>query len=446
MPTDAGAWLAYRAVARALRGRYDNGVPVTSQSALTVPNPYASLRIPDFRRFIVGVFVFTIAIQIQGTVVGWQVYELTHDKLALGLIGLAEALPFIGAALFAGHVADRHDRRRVALTALMLLVTCAATLFLLALLVQSKLLLPGIYAVIVASGLGRSFLMPARQALGAELVPRELYGNAIAWRSGTWQLAAVLGPAVGGLLYAVGGATLAYAADVVLMIAGLAAIALVRHRSAIRREHMEAVMPSLVTGIRFVWRQQIILGALSLDLFSVLFGGATALLPVFADDVLHVGPEGLGLLRAAPAIGAVAMSVVIAYAPPFRHSGRMLLRAVAAFGFCMIAFGLSTSFAVSVGVLALSGAADMVSVFIRSTLVQTMTPAHMLGRVSAVNAIFVGSSNEIGAFESGVTAKLLGTVPSVVLGGLATLVVVVVTAMRLPALRRLGRMDAPSIS
>ena len=419
---------------------------MTSQSALTVPNPYASLRIPDFRRFIVGVFVFTIAIQIQGTVVGWQVYELTHDKLALGLIGLAEALPFIGAALFAGHVADRHDRRRVALTALMLLVTCAATLFLLALLVQSKLLLPGIYAVIVASGLGRSFLMPARQALGAELVPRELYGNAIAWRSGTWQLAAVLGPAVGGLLYAVGGATLAYAADVVLMIAGLAAIALVRHRSAIRREHMEAVMPSLVTGIRFVWRQQIILGALSLDLFSVLFGGATALLPVFADDVLHVGPEGLGLLRAAPAIGAVAMSVVIAYAPPFRHSGRMLLRAVAAFGFCMIAFGLSTSFAVSVGVLALSGAADMVSVFIRSTLVQTMTPAHMLGRVSAVNAIFVGSSNEIGAFESGVTAKLLGTVPSVVLGGLATLVVVVVTAMRLPALRRLGRMDAPSIS
>ncbi len=444
MPTDAGAWRAYHAVARAMRDRYDNGVPETSQSALTAPSPYASLQIPDFRRFIIGLFAFTIAIQIQGTVVGWQVYELTHDKLALGLIGLAEALPFIGAALYAGHVADRYDRRLVTLAALVLLVTCAAALFLLALLVRSKILLPGIYAVIVASGLGRSFLMPARQALGAELVPRELYGNAITWRSGTWQLAAVLGPAIGGLLYAVGGATLAYAVDVVLMIAGFVAIALVRHRSVIRREHTEAVMLSLVTGIRFVWREQIILGALTLDLFSVLFGGATALLPVFADDILRVGPEGLGLLRAAPAIGAVATSVLLAYAPPFRHSGRMMLRAVAVFGFCMIAFGLSTSFAASVGVLALSGAADMVSVFIRSTLIQTMTPAHMLGRVSAVNAVFVGSSNEIGAFESGVTAKLFGTVPSVVLGGVATLAVVAVTSARLPALRRLGRMDSHS--
>lgn len=446
MPTDAGAWLAYRAVARALRGRYDNGVPETSRSALTTPSAYASLRIPDFRRFIIGLFAFTIAIQIQGTVVGWQVYELTHDKLALGLIGLAEAVPFIGAALYAGHIADRHDRRRVTLAALVLLVVCAATLFLLALLVRSNVLLPAIYTVIAASGLGRSFLMPARQALGAELVPRELYGNAITWRSGTWQLAAVLGPAIGGLLYAVGGATLAYAADVVLMIAGFAAIALVRHRSVIRPEHMEAVMRSLGTGIRFVWREQIILGALSLDLFSVLFGGATALLPVFADDILRVGPEGLGLLRAAPAIGAVATSVVLAYAPPFRNSGRILLRAVAAFGFCMIAFGLSTSFAVSVGVLALSGAADMVSVFIRSTLIQTMTPTHMLGRVSAVNAVFVGSSNEIGAFESGVTAKVFGTVLSVVMGGVATLAVVAVAAARLPALRRLGRMDTHSVA
>jgi MFS family permease len=419
-------------------------VPETSSSALSAPGAYASLRIPDFRRFIAGLFAFTVGIQIQGTVVGWQVYELTHDKLALGLIGLAEAVPFIGAALYAGHVADRHDRRRVTLSSLGLLVACAAMLLLLASLVRSRVLLTGIYTVIVASGLGRSFLMPARQALGAELVPRALYGNAIAWRSGTWQVAAVLGPAIGGVLYALGGATLAYAADVVLMIAGFAAIALVRHRSVIRREHTEAVMRSLGTGIRFVWREQIILGALSLDLFSVLFGGATALLPVFADDILRVGPAGLGLLRAAPAIGAVAMSAILAYAPPLQRSGRILLRAVAAFGFCMIAFGLSTNFAVSAGVLALSGAADMVSVFIRSTLIQTMTPTHMLGRVSAVNAVFVGSSNEIGAFESGVTAKLFGTVPSVVLGGVATLVVVGITAVRLPALRRLGRMDAHS--
>lgn len=418
------------------------GVPETSLSTLTVPGPYASLRIPDFRRYIIGLFTFTVAIQIQGTVVGWQVYELTHDKLALGLIGLAEALPFIGAALYAGHVADRHDRRGVALVALAVLVACSVALLFLPLVVRSTVLLPGIYAVIVASGLGRSFLLPARQALGAELVPRELYGNAITWRSGTWQLAAVLGPAIGGLLYAVGGPTLAYAADVALMVAGLVAIGMVRHRSAIQREHTEGMVRSLSTGIRFVWREQIILGALSLDLFSVLFGGATALLPVFADDILRVGPQGLGLLRAAPAIGAVATSVLLARVPPFRHTGRVLLRAVAVFGLCMIAFGLSTSFAVSVGVLVVSGAADMVSVFIRSTLIQTMTPTHMLGRVSAVNAIFTGSSNEIGAFESGVTAKLFGTVPSVVFGGVATLVVVVATAVRNPVLRRLGRMDA----
>lgn len=421
------------------QGRLRFGVPDTVSTA---QGPYASLRLPGFRRFIVGLFAFTIAIQIQGTVVGWQVYEITHDKLALGLIGLAEAVPFIGAALYAGHVADRHDRRRVALAALALLAACAAALLLLPVLARSAALLVGIYAVIIASGLCRSFLMPARQALGAELVPRALYANAIAWRSGTWQLAAVLGPAIGGLLYAVGGPTLAYSADVVLTIAGLVAFALVRHRSDLRREHTESVVRSLSTGIRFVWQEQIILGALSLDLFSVLLGGATALLPVFADDILHVGPQGLGLLRAAPAIGAVTMSLAIAWMPPLQRAGRALLRAVAAFGLCMIAFGLSTSFAVSVGVLALSGAVDMVSVFIRSTLIQTRTPTHLLGRVSAVNAIFVGSSNEIGAFESGVTARLFGTVPSVVFGGVATLVVVAVTAVRLPLLRRLGRLDA----
>ncbi|HEY4658501.1 MAG TPA: MFS transporter [Gemmatimonadaceae bacterium] len=405
--------------------------------------PYASLRIPDFRRYIVGLLTFTVAVQIQGTVVGWQMYELTHDKLALGLIGLAEALPFIGTALYAGHIADRHDRRRVALAALTVLAGCSAALLVLPMLLPGapKAVVRAIYGVIIVSGFARSFLQPARQALGAEIVPRELYGNAVTWRSGTWQLASVVGPAVGGLLYAIGGTTLSYAADVVLMLAGIGAIAMVRHRSDIRPEHTEAVGRSLATGIRFVWGEPILLGALSLDLFSVLFGGATALLPVFADEILHVGPQGLGLLRAAPAVGAVATSVVLAYASAFKRTGHVLLRAVAAFGLCMIAFGLSTSFVLSVAVLALGGAADMVSVFIRSTLIQTMTPTHMLGRVSSVNAIFVGSSNEIGAFESGVTAKLLGTVPSVVLGGLATLVVVAVTAARLPTLRKLGRMD-----
>ena len=390
-----------------------------------------------------GLLAFTMALQIQGTIVGWQIYELTHDKLALGLIGLAEALPFIGAALYAGHVADRHDRRRVALAALAVLAGCSVALLTLPMLLSAAqgVVTRAIYVVIIVSGFARSFLQPARLALGAEIVPRALYANAITWRSGTWQLASVVGPAIGGVLYATGGTTLAYATDVVLMLAGIAAIWMVRHRSELRREDTGVMRESLGAGLRFVWGEPVLLGALSLDMFSVLFGGATALLPVFAAEILNVGPRGLGLLRASPAIGAVLTSVALAHLPPIRHAGKTLLRVVAIFGLCIIAFGLSTSFLLSVGALALSGAADMVSVFIRSTLVQTVTPVHMLGRVSAVNSIFIGSSNEIGMFESGVTAQVFGTVPSVVLGGVATLGVVAVTAWRLPKLRQLGRLD-----
>jgi MFS family permease len=425
------------------RGGKGNARPLRFGVPETAPSPYASLRLPNFRRFIIGLFAFTVAIQIQGTVVGWQIYELTHDKLALGLIGLAEALPYIGAALYAGHVADRHDRRRIVLAALLLLLLSAALLMVLPFLLPSAphLVVRAIYGVIFMSGLARSFLQPARSALAAELVPRPLYGNAITWRSGTWQLASVLGPAAGGLLYALGGSRLAYATDATLMLVGLAAMFMIRHRSNLKREHTEAVAKSLATGIRFVWSEPLILGALTLDLFSVLFGGATALLPVFADEILHVGPSGLGLLRAAPAIGAVVMSAVLAWMPPFRKAGRALFIAVATFGACIIVFGLSTSVLLSVTMLVMSGAADMVSVFIRSSLIQHRSPVYMLGRVSGVNAIFVGSSNEIGAFESGVTAKLFGTVPSVVLGGIATLVVVAITVWRLPALRKLGRLE-----
>ena len=419
------------------------GVPETPPLAVSPRSPYASLQIPNFRRYIVGLLAFTVAVQIQGTVVGWQIYDLTRDKLALGLIGLAEALPFIGAALYAGHVADRHDRRRVALWALAVLLACSIALLVLPLVLPGspRLVVRTIYVVIAISGLARSFLVPARQALGAELVPHALYNNAITWRSGTWQLAAVVGPAVGGLLFAAGGTSLAYAVDAGMMVVGFVAIWMLRHQTRIRREHSEAVSQSLGTGLRFVWREPVILGALSLDMFSVLFGGAVALLPVFAADILHVGAQGLGLLRAAPAVGAVITTVVLAHLPPFQRTGRTLLRAVALFGVCMITFGFSTSFVLSVAVLALSGAADMVSVFIRSTLIQTMTPVHMMGRVSAVNSIFIGSSNEIGMFESGVTAQAFGTVPSVVLGGVATLVVVLMTAWRIPRLRGLGRMD-----
>jgi MFS family permease len=292
------------------------------------------------------------------------------------------------------------------------------------------------YAVIFLSGIARSFLQPARQALGAELVPRELYPNAVTWRSSTWQLAEVVGPAIGGLVYGFANATAAYAVDATLMGVALLSLGRIRHRSEpVVTE--ASFLASLVTGVRFVRGQPLILGALTLDLFSVLFGGAVALLPVFAAEILHVGPEGLGVLRAAPAVGAVVMSLGLAHRPPLRQAGRTLLVSVALFGLCMIGFGLSRNFFLSCALLALSGMVDTVSVVIRSTLLQVMTPNHLLGRVAAVNAIFIGSSNELGAFESGTAARLLGTVPSVVLGGLATLLVVGVTALKVPTLRRL---------
>jgi MFS family permease len=407
----------------------------------TPPNPYAALLHPNFRRYVIALLAFTMALQIQGTVVGWQIYELTHDKLALGLIGLAEALPFISLALYAGHVADRHDRRRVAIAAMSVLVLCSLSLLVLPLGLRDspRRVIPLIYVTIIVSGVARSFLQPARQALSQELVPRALFHNAVTWRSGAWQLAAVMGPAIGGGLYAFGGTTAAYSGDLLLIIIGLVAIISIRHRSTLNQDHTADIGESLGQGIRFVFKEKILLGALSLDMFSVFFGGATALLPVFADDILHVGPKGLGLLRAAPALGAVITSFVIVHRPPFERAGRTLALAVTGFGIFTIAFGLSTSFWLSALMLTLAGASDMVSVSIRSNLLQTLTPTHLFGRVSSVNSVFVGSSNEIGMFESGVTAQLFGTVPSVVLGGLATLGVVAVIFTRNTALRSLRR-------
>jgi MFS family permease len=401
-------------------------------------DPYASLRFPNFQWFIASLLAMTVATQIQAVVVSWQIYEFTKDPFSLGLIGLAEAVPFLGFALFAGHVADTAGRLRISLVSLGVLVGCSLTFLGFSLrpgLINSTRVWP-MYAVIFLSGIARSFLQPARQALGAELVPRELYPNAVTWRSSTWQLAEVVGPAIGGLVYGFANATAAYAVDATLMGAALLSLARIRHRSEPLVTEA-SFLASLVTGVRFVRGQPLILGALTLDLFSVLFGGAVALLPVFAAEILHVGPEGLGVLRAAPAVGAVVMSLGLAHRPPLRQAGRTLLVSVALFGLCMIGFGLSRNFFLSCALLALSGMVDTVSVVIRSTLLQVMTPNHLLGRVAAVNAIFIGSSNELGAFESGTAARLVGTVPSVVLGGLATLLVVGVTALKVPTLRRL---------
>ncbi len=413
---------------------------------------YGSLRIPNFRRYIIALFTLTVGIQIQGTVVGWQIYDLTRDPLALGLVGLAEAIPAIGLSLFAGHVADLHDRRRIALIALVVLSVCSGALWALAhprplgymLAVHARVV--AIYGVIMVSGLARAFLQPARQALSAELVPRELFKNSITWRSGAWQMAAVLGPAIGGVLYAIGGSSTGYAVDFVLMLVAIGVLRSVRHRTPTRlRTEKTKFGVSLTSGLKFVFGDSILLSALTLDLFSVLFGGAVALLPLFAAEILHVGPTGLGVLRAAPALGAVITSFALTKWPPFNRTGPSLLVAVAGFGACMIGFGLSTSFYLSVALLTFSGAFDMVSVVIRSLMLQIRTPEKLLGRVSAVNQIFIGSSNEVGAFESGVTAKAFGTVTSVVAGGVATLAVVAVVAWRVPMLRRLREMNADPV-
>jgi MFS family permease len=409
-------------------------------------DPYASLRIPNFRWFIVSLWAQTIASQIQALVVGWQVYQRTKDPLYLGLIGLAEALPFILVALYAGHVADRRKRKPVAVVSTAALVGCA--LALLGFTLWPDFFGRGrvwpLYVVVFLSGIARSFLRPASTALSAELIPREQFGNAVAWRSSIWQFAAVVGPAAGGLIYVLAGPAAAYAVDVVLMAISGLGIALIAHAAAPLPDDKLPIGESLKIGVRFVFREPVILGAMTLDLFSVLFGGPVALLPIFA-DILHVGPEGLGMLRAAPAVGSVVMGLWLAHRPPLSRAGRTLFVSVAIFGLCMIGFGLSTSFLLSLLLLTLGGAADNVSVVIRSTMVQTMTPENMLGRVAAVNQIFIGSSNQIGEFESGVAARFMGTIPSVVFGGVMTLVVVAVTAWRVPQLRRLERIAGTAL-
>lgn len=399
---------------------------------------YAALRIPNFRWFTLSLFALTIALQVQAVVVGWQVYELTHDPLALGLVGLAEALPFIAVALYAGHVADRMDRKLVAMLAYATLVVCSLVLLWIS---MSPDILAGgpwpIYAVIFVTGIARSFARPSSFAFSVLLVPREIYTNATTWRTSTWQFGAVTGPALGGALYALGGPVLSYAIVAGMLAAGLFFFGRIFVPPLIPVVDNTPIFESLTMGFRFLFGQPVLLGAMTLDLFSVLFGGAIALLPIFAKEILHVGPEGLGMLRAAPAAGSVLMSVFLAHRPPFRRAGAALFLNVALFGLSMIVFGLSTSFFLSLLVLFASGAVDNISIVIRSTLLQARTPESMLGRVAAVNAIFIGSSNEIGAFESGLAAKLMGVVPSVVFGGVMTLVVVAVTAWRIPQLRKL---------
>jgi MFS family permease len=401
-------------------------------------NPYAALKLPDFRLLLVGRLLGTVAVQIQAIAVGWQIYAITKNPLSLGLIGLAEALPSIGVALYAGHVADIVDRRKIALWSLAALTVSMALLALASYYVaDSGLLVTIIFTVVALSGFARGFYGPAVFGIMSDMMPRELLPNASAWSSTVWQGSAVVGPMLGGFIYAWLAAPPTYLVSFVLLLASFNCFLFLKSRTELNPPTGASVMANITEGLRFVFSNEIVLGAMALDLFAVLFGGAVALLPIFVSEVFHMGPHALGYLRASPAVGSVITMAVLTHRPIVKHSGAVLMASVAGFGFCMIAFGLSTNFYLSLALLAISGALDGISVWVRSTIFQLVTPNDMKGRVSAVNNIFIGSSNEIGEFESGVAAKFMGLVPSVIFGGCMTLLVVLFTVFKAPKLRRL---------
>lgn len=401
--------------------------------------PFAAFRSRDFRLLQVSSLTSIIAMQMQSVAIGWQLYEITGKPLDLGYVGLALFLPSVLFSAFTGQAADRFDRRALLMLCHALLGSASLLLCVLAQLPKPSLL--GLYAVLALIGTARAFHGPTSQALMPNLVPLSALPNAVAWMSSTFQVAVVSGPAIGGVVYALSGARGVYTSSALLELLTIGILLGIRTRSAHAARGGKAVRREFLAGLAFVWQRPVILGAISLDLFAVLFGGAVALLPIYARDILHVGPQGLGWLRSAPAIGALSVGMWLAYRPALRRSGLIMFACVALYGVTMIAFGLSRSFAISLSMLALAGAVDMVSVFIRHNLVQLRTPDAMRGRVAAVNMIFIGASNELGEFESGVLAQAIGTVPAAVLGGIGTCLVVVLWAFLFPALRRVDRVD-----
>lgn len=392
------------------------------------PKPFFKLL--SFRGLVV------LSYQIMAIVVGWHIYELTHDTLALGLVGLAEVIPYFCCALFAGYAVDHYSRRLFGVLACLLLFMTALTLVAL-----SSGRLAGnpvlwIYGTIAFTGVARAFIGPSYSAMFALVLPRDQYARASGIGTAVFQLGLVTGPAIGGILVGWAGKTSAYSVAAGLCLCAALALLSVRVKEPPQAESTP-LFTSIGEGLRFVFSNQIILGAQSLDMFAVLFGGAVAMLPAFVHDVFHYGPEGLGILRAAPAIGAVMTGLFLTRHPINRHAGRWLLAAVAGFGLCMIGFALAVNFWVAGALLMLSGVFDGVSVVMRTTIMQLATPDAMRGRVSAINGIFIGSSNELGAFESGIAARLMGLVPSVIFGGVMTLTVVAATAKLAPKLRRL---------
>jgi MFS family permease len=392
----------------------------------------------DFVLYQIERFSVVAALEMQSVAVGWQVYEITRRPLDLGYVGLAQFLPNMVLFLVAGHAADRVSRKNLLLMCNLGFAICSALLIAITRLGAHNV--RPIYAVLVLLGIARAFNSPAGRALLPALVPIEVFPNAVAWNSTAYQTAAILGPAIGGLLYALfRGPTGVYATSVVACLIATAALVRIRVRP-VSRQKEEVSLRTVLAGLHYIWTHKIIFGSISLDLFAVLLGGAVALLPVYAREILHTGPWGLGLLRAAPGVGAAFMAISLAYLPLRRQVGKTMLLCVGGFGVFTIIFGISHSLVLSLISLVLVGATDMVSIVIRGTLVQIATPDAVRGRVNAVDMIFIGASNELGEFESGVTAHWFGVVPAVILGGVGTLIVVTLWAWMFPELRQADRL------
>ncbi|CAM1371300.1 MFS transporter [Tenacibaculum soleae] len=405
-------------------------------------DPYASLRIKEFNIFLLVRFALVFAWSMQFIIIEWQVYSITKNPLSLGIIGLMEVIPAVSMALFAGHIVDQKEKRNLLALCIGAFSLISLGLFFLTLPSfiegwKKNTVLYAIYALVFFGGLLRSFFGPTIFSLIALIVPKKLYPNAATWSSSTWQMASVLGPAFAGFTISWMGVHWSLCIVFGLVLFSFLMVFFVKKKPILNPKIGEPVMKSLREGVRFVFKTKAILGAITLDMISVLFGGAVALLPIYAQDILKVGPEGFGALRAAPAIGAFLTMLITAYIPISKNAGMKLLAAIFGFGICIIVFGLSSVFWISILALFFSGVTDGVSMVIRQTILQLKTPDHMRGRVASVNSMFVGSSNELGAFESGVTAKLMGTVTAVVFGGTMTLITVVTTGIINPTLRKL---------
>lgn len=408
----------------------------------TKNDPYASLRIPEFNYYLVIRFAIVFALTMQFTIVEWKVNALTHDPFNLGLIGLAEVIPAVLLAPFAGHLVDKREKRYLLILCTIAYILIGTGLFFLTwdemvAGISTKLVLNMVYALVFCGGVVRAFVSPANFSLMALIVPRSMYANASTWTSSAWQIGGMAGPALGGLFIHLLGIHWSMLLVVGLFLPPLYSLIRIKPKPILYKPQGEDFLEGLTKGIRFVWNTKVVLNALALDMFAVLFGGAVSMLPVFATDVLHVGSLEFGFLRASVAVGSLLTMFILAYKPLVHKPGIKLLSAVFGFGLCIIIFGISKNYVLSLFALFFSGVLDGVSVIIRQTILQLKTPDEMRGRVASVSSMFVGSSNELGAFESGFMARLMGLVPSVVFGGCVTLGVVITTYIISPAMRKL---------